>query len=261
MALLSVLPLALPLCATADVLEVAIAFVGPADGDAWRGASQGLEEANAQGRFLGQHYRLEAVADAAAARALDATAMVAALPAAGLEALAAQAGGIPVFNVAAADTAVREACLAGLYHTLPGTDMLEDAVRQWRAAEPASTAHAQAWHPAFEKYAALQLNNRYTERHGVPMTDVAWAAWAAVKLVSDTVARAGDGSPAALVDALATGIAFDGQKGLDLDFRPTGQLRQPLLLIEDDHIVGEAPVRGQDGGAGLDSLGVTACAK
>jgi hypothetical protein len=47
--------------------------------------------------------------------------------------------------------------------------------------------------------------------------------------------------------------------GTDMNFRPTGQLRQPLLLVEDGKIAGEAPVRGV--ADDLDSLGNVECEK
>lgn len=240
-------------------LQVTLAFVGDGAGDAARGAQQGLAEANAQGRFLGQHYTLTVVADGDAARALPAAAVIAALPAAALLALAQDSAGLPVINTTATDSALRASCTPNLFHTMPSADMLADAVQQWRRAAPQSAAVAQAWHPSFEKYAAVQLNRRYQETHGRAMSDAAWAGWAAVKLLSDTIARLGTADPAALAASLRTDLAFDGQKGTDLSFRSTGQLRQPLLLIENDTVVGEAPVRPFS--ADLDSLGLTECAK
>lgn len=257
-------PLALVciLCSAAALgapLQVRLAFVGERASDAHLGAQQGLAEANAQGRFLGQQYTLAVVADAAAARALPAAAVIAALHAADLPALADGSAGVPVLNTTATDSALRAVCLPNLFHTIPSTDMLADAVQQWRRKAPQSSAAAGAWHPSFEKYAAVQLNRRYQEAHGRAMSDAAWAGWAAVKLLSDTVARLGSADPTALAVALRTSLAFDGQKGTDLSFRSTGQLRQPLLLIENDVVVGEAPVRPFSDD--LDSLGLTECAK
>ena len=45
-----------------------------------------------------------------------------------------------------------------------------------------------------------------------------------------------------------------------MSFRDTGQLRQPLLLVAGDHVLGEAPVRGVVEIEDLDSLGATHCA-
>jgi len=46
-----------------------------------------------------------------------------------------------------------------------------------------------------------------------------------------------------------------------MNFRDTGQLRQLILLVEEDKIVGEAPVRGVAKPPTLDSLGLLNCEK
>ena len=44
-----------------------------------------------------------------------------------------------------------------------------------------------------------------------------------------------------------------------LNFRATGQLRQPLLITENDVLVGEAPMRGVANIEDLDRLGINEC--
>ena len=139
--------------------------------------------------------------------------------------------------------------------------MFSDALAQWRSKHPDSSAEAHAWHRKFRKYAAAQLNGRYHETYNVDMDDAAWAGWAATKLIADTLIRAPTLAAEALLTELKTNLAFDGQKGIDMDFRETGQLAQPLLLIENDKIVGEAPVRGVESITNLDSLGEVNCPK
>lgn len=236
-----------------STLEVPLAFVGEAGSSAQAGARQGLDEAIMQGEFLGQQYRMDA-------SPADAVAIIAALPAAALTALAQQHPDTPVLNVAAADDSLRDHCSANVFHVLPSARMLSDATAQWRQAHPDSKARAQAWHPAFEKYAAAQLNKRYTAQFKLPMDDQAWAGWAAVKLLSDSVAREQTAAPAVLLEALRERLAFDGQKGIDMSFRDDGQLRQPLLLVDAGQLVGEAPVRGVVDIEDLDSLGPARCA-
>ncbi|MGH8488738.1 MAG: ABC transporter substrate-binding protein, partial [Gammaproteobacteria bacterium] len=80
-----------------------------------------------------------------------------------------------------------------------------------------------------------------------------------VKLFSDSVARLGAVYPEKLLDYIRTRLAFDGQKGIDMNFRPNGQLRQPLFLVEGGRIAGEAPVKGVVDIEDLDSLGSSAC--
>ena len=245
----------------ATPVSVRIAFIGPADGDAHAGAQQGIKEANAQGKFLGLNYELVASADIGAARAAKASAVVVDADAAALPAIAAAAPELPILNVRAEDDALRTQCVGNLFHTIPSQAMRSDALAQWHKKQPGSQATAHAWHASAELYAGSQLNKRYSDASGRAMNDQAWAAWAAVKLVSDTVARLHASEPAGLLGALRKDLAFDGQKGVDMSFRDNGQLRQPLLLVENGKIVGEAPVRGIAPNGDLDSLGNTACAK
>ena len=245
----------------APALAVRIAFIGTAAGDAQAGASQGIREANAQGKFLGLNYELINVLDVAAALAAHVTAIVIEGEAAQLPALAAQATGTALLNVAAEDDSLRAQCITNLLHTIPSQAMRADALKQWQRKQADSQAEARAWDASAELYAGSQLNKRYSEQAGRAMNDQAWAAWAAVKLVSDTVARLRSGDPAGLLTALRKDLAFDGQKGVDMSFRDNGQLRQPLLLVDHGEIVGEAPVRGVVANGDLDSLGPTTCPK
>lgn len=230
--------------------EVSIAFVGDRNSSAWLGAQQGLEEARLQGEFLGLQYSLTDDAG-------KADAIVAALPTAELLQLAGRHPGRPVLGVGNSDPAARKACRANLLLLQPSDDMLANAVTQWRSKHPDDAVQARAWHADFEKYAAAQLNHRYSEKAGKPMDDAAWSGWAAVKVLSDTVARLQSAQGADLLQALRGDLAFDGQKGVDLSFRSDGQLRQPVLLVRNGKLVGEAPVRGV--ADALDSLGASHC--
>ena len=242
----------------ATPLTVRVAYVGPTESDSLAGARQGIAEGNAQGKFLGLVFELTDSRDVATALAGAPVAVLIDLPAADVMPSAKQAGGVAVINTAAEDDALRAQCAPNLLHTLPSAAMRADALRQWRQKSPQSQASAHAWHWRAEMYAGAQLNKRYTDKTGKPMSDQAWAGWAAAKLVTDTAARLKSADPAALLKALREDLAFDGQKGVEMSFRPNGQLRQPLLLVEQDDIVGEAPVRGV--ATDLDSLGSSDCA-
>ena len=246
--------------AVAAPLEIKLLFVGTANSSAHRGAQQGLEEANAQGEFLGQHYRL-VVAAPAAQRHAEASALVVASRDSALLKIAASNPTLPVLNVGSASDQLRTDCRANLLHVLPSRKMLTDALAQWHTAHPQATGiEAHAWHARFDKYSASQLNKRYQEKFRTAMDDQAWAGWAAVKLISDLIAREQTADGGKLLKALRTDLKFDGQKGIEMSFRTTGQLRQPLLLVANDHVVGEAPVRGVVEIENLDSLGATTCA-
>jgi hypothetical protein len=242
-------------------VAVRIAFVGPIGTGARLGVLQGLEEANVQGRFLGRAYVLDEYPDAAAVPADPSgwIALVAATSAAELLELSRRFPDRAIFNATLDDDALRRACRANLLHVAPSRAMIGDAERQWRQVHPDSRASARAWHPDFEKYAAAQLNIRFRKGRGTAMDDHAWAGWAAVKMLSDLLARMPGAEPAELLEALRTRLAFDGQKGAEMSFGDGGQLRQPLLLVENDRIVGEAPVRGAADPHDLDSLGKLAC--
>jgi hypothetical protein len=246
--------------AVACAQELSIVYVGEADAAAALGARQGLAEAVAQGEFLGITFRLVS-ADEPQAQDAAPVAIIAAVNATRLLQIAEQNPDVPVFNTTAGDTILREFCRDNLFHVGPSDAMLEDAERQWQRKAPGSPAQARAWHRTFRKYAAAQLNGRFRERFGRDMDDDAWAGWAALKLLSDTLVRQPALSGTRLIEELQTNLAFDGQKGIGMSFRETGQLRQPLLLVENDKIVGEAPVRGIVGTTNLDSLGLAFCPK
>ena len=93
------------------------------------------------------------------------------------------------------------------------------------------------------------------------MNDHSWAGWAAVKMTSDTVARTEITDPKKMLSYLKSDLSFDGQKGSDMNFRKNGQLRQLILLVENDKVIAEAPIRGVAKPPTLDSLGVIECTK
>lgn len=243
------------LAASPEPLTVTLAFLGPTDSSAWRGAQQGNIEANKQGRFLGQAYELVAVESVAAAAALKPAAVVAAGDSAALQALVNALPGTPVFDVTLTDDASRSLCLPQLFHLQPTAGMKSRALAAWQAGGNSGEARAVAWNPKFRKYAALQLNKRYTASQGLPMDDAAWAGWAAIKLYSDAVARTAGVASEPMLKYLREDLAFDGQKGSDMSFRSSGQLRQVLLIEQGDKVVAEVPADGVD----LDSLGGGDC--
>jgi hypothetical protein len=109
------------------------------------------------------------------------------------------------------------------------------------------------------KFAARDLNKRYKAAWEVDMDDEAWAAWAAVRIFSDAVANMPEGTVAERLSYIRNDLEFDGQKGAYMTFRATGQLRQPLLIVENGELAGEAPVRGVAASDELDSLAPLAC--
>ncbi len=167
----------------------------------------------------------------------------------------------PLFNISIEDDNLRTACLPNALHTIASISMKADAIAQWKQKKPDSNAQAQAWHGDFVKFAARDLNKRFKKNQHSTMGDYAWAGWAAVKMTSDSVARENISDAKQMLEHLKTKLSFDGQKGSDMNFRDTGQLRQLILLVEDDKIVGEAPVRGVAKPPTRDRVGLLNCEK
>ena len=252
-------------CVTAGAVEkteINFAFISATDGNAYDGVAQGIHEANLQGRFLGQNYTLHEFSGDNM-DAIDPGMFIALIVATNADDVR-QAGkrfkDHAVLNVAVHDDALRNECSSNLLHVIPSGRMLADAEAQWLQKSPDAGITASGWHPDFVKFAARDLNKRFKKRFSRPMDQYAWAGWAAVKMTSDSVARKDLTDPAGLLQHLKTGLSFDGQKGLDMDFRDTGQLRQLLLMVDPaGDLVGEAPVRGVVAPDDVDSLGLASC--
>jgi len=253
----------LSLVANAEIIEVDFVFIGEQNHPALLGVKQGIEESNLQGQFLNQKYNLDVISDKNIS-ANDFSKYIAVLTAVDIDTfkkLSADLADKPIFNLSVNDDSLRKECINNALHIIPSQQMFTDAKAQLKKKNADSNAVAQAWHPDFVKFAARDLNKRFKKNHSVTMNDYSWSGWAAVKMTTDTVARAQITEPDKMLKYLKTELAFDGQKGSNMNFRETGQLRQLILLIEDDKIVAEAPVRGIAKPPSLDSLGILRCKK
>jgi len=249
--------------AAARAAEVRLVYLGPQGESVWRGVQQGLAEANTLGGFTGHEFRVEPLSrlNLGQMRENPPAALLVAAREQVLRQISSslEPAGVPIFNLTLEGDALRRDCLPDVFHVPPSEAMKRDALEQWRRQGGADNAAAQAWHSSFVKFAARDLNNRFREAHGISMDDAAWAGWAAVKMVAEAVVRGGSAAPGDVLRYLREETEFDGQKGAALTFRETGQLRQPLLIVEDGEIAAEAPVRGAAGPDDLDSLGITSC--
>lgn len=261
-AIITLIPLASVTAGAAKRVDISFAFIGNTDGSAYRGVVRGLHEANLQGRFLNQSYTLHEYSGDNL-DAIDPAGYIAIVMDTGADRLqqaSRRFGDHAVFNVRAHDDALREGCAANLLHVIPSDRMLADAKDQWLQKNPDAQITVSGWHPDFRKFAARDLNKRYRKKFSEPMDQYAWAGWAAIKMTSDSVARKNITDPAGMLAHLKTGLSFDGQKGLDMDFRDTGQLRQLLLVSgPGGELLGEAPVRGVTAPDNVDSLGLASC--
>lgn len=247
----------------AETMEVNFAYVGQNDHDALLGVEQGLEESNLQGQFLNQKYNLEIISTADSSTH-DFSKYIAVLTSVDIDTLTTLSSKLPdtpIFNLSLGNDSLRTACINNALHIIPSESMKADAISQWQKKEPDSNATANAWHPDFVKFAARDLNKRFKKHRKTAMNDFSWAGWAAVKMTSDTVARTRITESAKMLHYLKTELSFDGQKGSNMNFRETGQLRQLLILVEEHNIVAEAPVRGVAKPPTLDSLGMLDCDK
>ena len=119
-----------------------------------------------------------------------------------------------------------------------------------------------AWHWSWDRYGAPQVQHRFEEL-ALPrrMNGSAWAAYAAVKAVTQAAMRSDVSDPAAMRAYLRSDdLRLDASKGVPMSFRSwSGQLRQPILLATPDATIATAPLapflhRTND----LDTLGIDA---
>lgn len=243
--------------------EKKVVFLGDPKHEQTRSAiAAGVDEAERQAKFLPIEYRFVVARPGEAAEHDDAVAVIiAASPKEILAAADALADAhVPVFNVSSRDDRLRTQCRPNLFHVVPSEKMLADAVAQWRKAHPdAKDVVARAWHEDFVKFSARELNRRWRETTSRPMSDDDWAVWAAYKLVSDAIANNPEAGNEELLAYFRDEMEFDAVKGVYATFRETGQLRQPLLVVVDGVLEGEAPVRGVAASEDLDSLGAQQC--
>ena len=105
---------------------------------------------------------------------------------------------------------------------------------------------ATAWHWAWDRHGAPQLEKRFERQAKRPMRDVDWAAWLSVKAVAEAVQRTASTDFEILRrHLLGRELILDGFKGHRLNFRPwDNQLRQPILIGTHNRVLERAPIEG-----------------
>jgi ABC transporter substrate binding protein (PQQ-dependent alcohol dehydrogenase system) len=103
-----------------------------------------------------------------------------------------------------------------------------------------------AWSPVFDEYASTQLQNRFQREAHRPMTARDYAGWLAARAIGEAATRSGKTDPRPIGTFMRTGdFQLAGYKGTPLSFRPwDGQLRQPVLLVDDRSLVSISPQPG-----------------
>ena len=105
---------------------------------------------------------------------------------------------------------------------------------------------ALAWHWAWERQGAPQLNRRFEKKAKRQMTDYDWSAWLSIKTVVEAVLRTKSTDYLKLNNYIkGSDIILDGFKGARLSFRSwNNQLRQPIFVTTDNWVVARAPLEG-----------------
>jgi ABC transporter substrate binding protein (PQQ-dependent alcohol dehydrogenase system) len=105
---------------------------------------------------------------------------------------------------------------------------------------------ATAWHWAWDRHGAPQLEKRFEKKAKRPMRDADWAAWLAVKAVAEAVQRTKSADFEVLRAHLnSPDLVLDGFKGNKINFRPWDkQLRQPILIGTHNRVIERAPIEG-----------------
>jgi len=130
-----------------------------------------------------------------------------------------------------------------------------------RARPVAGTAGlmAEAWQWTFERHGAPQLNGRFFRSSDRFMTGPDWAAWAAVKAITQASVRANSMDYDAIRAVISSeGLKMDGYKGFRSDFRPwNNQLRQNVLVSVHNAVIARAPIdKFEHAINDLDTLGI-----
>ncbi len=96
-----------------------------------------------------------------------------------------------------------------------------------------------SWETTVQTNGAAAFNNRFMGRWSEPVDPTAWASFAAVRILWETVKAVGSLDSMAIVEHLESPAAvFDVMKGPGVSFRPWDhQLRQPLYLVSVDQQV------------------------
>ncbi|CAA6823845.1 MAG: Amino acid/amide ABC transporter substrate-binding protein, HAAT family, partial [uncultured Thiotrichaceae bacterium] len=105
---------------------------------------------------------------------------------------------------------------------------------------------ASAWHWAWDRHGAPQLEKRFEKKHKRPMTNTDWAAWMAVKAIAGAIQSTKSTDVKTLSSYLTSEEnLLDTFKGNASSFRPWNkQLRQPILLTTHNWVVERAPIKG-----------------
>ena len=103
-----------------------------------------------------------------------------------------------------------------------------------------------AWHRMVEQWGAAQLQSRFEKLSGRWMNNKDYAAWAAVRSIGEAVTQTRSNDAETLFNFITSDkFQLAGFKGRKLNFRQwSGQLRQPIPLIQPKSLVSHPPLEG-----------------
>jgi ABC transporter substrate binding protein (PQQ-dependent alcohol dehydrogenase system) len=103
-----------------------------------------------------------------------------------------------------------------------------------------------SWHRTQEQWGATQIQRRFSRLADRSMTELDYAAWAAVRSFGEAVTNTGSNEPRILREyLLSKKFKLAGFKGVPLTFREwNGQLRQPILVVAPRMLVTVSPQKG-----------------
>lgn len=241
--------------AGSETLRVAVVGLeSTADTPRGLGATLGVEEVRHAASLFGRVATLQLEPFDGVARGL--TAILGDGDLARCQAIAKESdeAGVLFLNVACNADALRAECRPNVFHVAPSEAMLRDAID----GQATGDASVTAWHPSLSRFGADTLNLRFSNRFRTAMTDEAWCAWFAAKMLWESLLGARSPSPAAIgAFAVRRTTKYDGHKGRPLSFRSWDhQLRQPLYVQRGADVV-EVPVAdaSTDARTALDRLG------
>ncbi len=242
----------------AENQDIEILYFGTKEDTAFIGVGQGLEDGSIENQGISFRVKIESE-NYRPYKDLIPKVIFAATGSESIRLLSSLNPDIPIFNLIDDSVMIRELCLPNVFHIIPGEDMRYHAEKEWQTKYPEATLQAMAWHPDFNIGNASILNQKFLDKRKMTLTEQGWSGWAAAKIFIESLLALSKKQDMNLITYLKRNVFFNVYKGAPVSFRPDGQLRQTLLIIEDGRLKGEVPVGSSNDKESLDKLGVLRC--
>ncbi len=167
---------------------------------------------------------------------------------------------IPIFNLVDDSEEIRSMCLPNVFHLLPSKSMRGKAISEWKqknSDESNTSLDAKAWDPTFNDGKAYVLNIKFKEKRSIELSEQGWAGWVAATALSDALVKSKKDN-SNIIDILKNDFNINVYKGIDSHFGKDGQLKQIVLIKNEEKVVGQIPVK-DSGKDTLDSIVETYC--